>query len=52
LRSRGKEPNILLKSGLRHAIISENNGPNGVSIVNEIGERAIIVNNEPPAPAG
>lgn len=52
LRSRGKEPNILLKSGLKHAIISENNGPNGVSVVNEIGSQAIIVNNEPPAPAG
>jgi hypothetical protein len=52
LRSRGKEPNILLKSGLKHAIISENNGPNGVSIVNEIGDQAIIVNNERPAPGG
>ena len=29
LRSRGKEPNIVLKKGLTHAIISENNGPNG-----------------------
>ena len=53
LRSRGKEPNILLKKGLKHAIISENNGPNGVSVVNEIGGQAIIVNNEPPrSPAG
>ncbi len=32
-----------------HAIISENNGANGVSITNEVGNRAIIVNNEPAA---
>ncbi|HTX34377.1 MAG TPA: glycosyl hydrolase family 28-related protein [Bryobacteraceae bacterium] len=50
LRSRGKEPNIVLKKGLTHAIIAENNGPKGVSIVNEIGEQAIIANNEPPVP--
>jgi hypothetical protein len=51
-RSRGKEPNILLKKGLKHAIISENNGPNGLSVANEIGEQAIIVNNEPVSSAG
>lgn len=50
LRSRGKEPNIVLKPGLTHAIISENNGPKGVSIVNQIGSQAIIANNEPPQP--
>jgi hypothetical protein len=49
-RSRGKEPSVVLKQGLKHAIISENNGPNGVSIVNEIGDQAIIVNNEPHKP--
>lgn len=48
-RSRGREPHIVLRDGLRHAIVSENNGVNGVHIVNEIGERAIIVNNEPRA---
>ena len=48
LRSRGKEPNILLKKGLIHAIVTENNGPKGVTIVNEIGDAAIIANNEPP----
>ncbi|MBI4875252.1 MAG: hypothetical protein HY822_11525 [Acidobacteria bacterium] len=50
LRSRGKEPSILLKKGLKHAIITENNGPRGVNIVNEIGDRAIIANNEPYQP--
>jgi hypothetical protein len=49
-RSRGKEPSVLLKQGLKHAIVSENNGPNGVSVVNEIGDQAIIVNNEPHKP--
>jgi hypothetical protein len=40
------EPSIHLKNGLKHAIISENNGVNGVKIINEIDENAIIVNNE------
>jgi hypothetical protein len=52
LRSPGKEPGIVLKKGLKHAIISENNGPSGVSVVNEIGDQAIIANNEPHAQAG
>jgi hypothetical protein len=50
-RSRGKEPHVVLKEGLKHAIVSENNGVNGLDIVNGIGERAIIVNNEPKTPA-
>jgi type II secretory pathway component PulC len=49
-RSRGQEPHIVLKEGLKHAIVSENNGVNGVRIVNQIGDRAVIVNNEPRAP--
>ena len=49
-RSRGSEPHIVLKNGLKHAIVSENNGVNGVDIVNQIGEQAIIVNNEPRRP--
>ena len=44
-----REPNIVLRPGLTHAIISENNGARGVSITNEAGERAIIANNEPSA---
>jgi hypothetical protein len=41
-----------LKPGLQYAIVSENNGVNGVHIVNQIGEHAIVVNNEPvPPPA-
>jgi len=35
---------------VKHAIISENNGVNGVNIVNGIGDQAIIVNNEPHRP--
>ena len=42
------EPSIALRKGLKHAIITENNGAKGVSIVNEIGDSAIIANNEPP----
>lgn len=49
-RSRGTEPHIVLKSGVKHAIVSENNGVNGVHIVNGIGDQAIIVNNEPHRP--
>lgn len=42
------EPSIHLKKGLMHAIITENNGTKGVRIVNEIGNKAITNNNEPP----
>jgi len=41
------QTSIHLKEGLQHAIITENNGVGGVGIQNDIGERAIIVNNEP-----
>lgn len=41
------EPCIDLKKGLKHAIISENNGAYGVDVRNEIGDAAIISNNEP-----
>ncbi len=41
------EPSIHLKPGLRHAIITENNGVRGVEIINGIGSSAIIANNEP-----
>jgi hypothetical protein len=43
------EPCIALQKGLQHAIITENNGVRGVEVTNEIGERAIIANNEPQA---
>lgn len=41
------KPCITLKKGLQQAILTENNGVRGVEISNEIGERAIITNNEP-----
>lgn len=41
------EPCIDLKKGLKHAIITENNGKYGVNVRNEIGDAAIIANNEP-----
>ncbi|HNV00691.1 MAG: hypothetical protein KA191_13265 [Verrucomicrobia bacterium] len=41
------EPGIALKKGLEHAIVTENNGVRGVEIRNEIGDKAIIANNEP-----
>jgi len=40
------EPSILLGKGLKHAIVSGNNGDKGVKITNQIGEKAIIANNE------
>lgn len=41
------EPSIALRKGLKHAVITENNGANGVSIINEIEGAATIANNEP-----
>jgi len=40
------EPSIHLKEGVKHAIVPENNGAHGVKILNEMGSRAIIANNE------
>jgi hypothetical protein len=40
------EPSIALRKGLRHAIITENNGVHGVEILNEIGDRGIVSLNE------
>jgi hypothetical protein len=44
-----REPSIVLHQGVEHAIVTENNGAHGVEIVNEIGGRAVIANNEPRA---
>ncbi len=41
------EPCIALRKGLQHAIVTENNGVHGVEILNEVGEHAVIANNEP-----
>ncbi|MCX6928570.1 MAG: glycosyl hydrolase family 28-related protein [Verrucomicrobia bacterium] len=41
------EPSIALRKGLRHAIVTENNGVRGVEIQNQIGDQAIVANNEP-----
>lgn len=41
------EPGIALRRGLQHAIVTENNGVTGVEVANEIGERAVLANNEP-----
>jgi hypothetical protein len=41
------EPSILLGKGLKHAIVSGNNGDKGVKISNQIGKKAIISDNEP-----
>ena len=43
----GDRPDIQLNQGVEHAIISENNGANGVRINNNIGDKAVIINNEP-----
>ena len=43
----GAKPSIALRKGLKHAIISENNGERGVEIINEIGDLAILSSNEP-----
>ena len=41
------EPSVALRRGLKHAIITENNGVRGVEILNELGGEAAIANNEP-----
>ena len=41
------EPSILLGKGLKHAIVTGNNGIQGVTINNQIGDRAVISENEP-----
>ncbi|HLH52565.1 MAG TPA: glycosyl hydrolase family 28-related protein [Verrucomicrobiae bacterium] len=48
-----KQPgSILLRPGVRSAIIEGNNGYYGVQIKNEIGKRAILRDNEPFLPDG
>ncbi|HUT57637.1 MAG TPA: hypothetical protein VNA25_07270, partial [Phycisphaerae bacterium] len=44
------EPSIALRKGLQHAIVSDNNGVAGVEIISEIGEKAVLRDNEPPTP--
>lgn len=44
------EPSVALRSGLRHAIIAENNGVRGVQVLNDIGAQAVLSNNEPAEP--
>ena len=41
------EPSVHLKTGLKHAIVTDNNGTNGVVVRNDIAGLAIISNNEP-----
>jgi hypothetical protein len=48
---RSDEPSIALRPGLQHAIITENNGVQGVEIANALGERAVLANNELPPKA-
>jgi hypothetical protein len=48
--TRNQPGSIHLKPGVQHAIIRGNNGYYGVSIKNEIGDKAIVSDNEPYAP--
>jgi hypothetical protein len=48
--TRHQPPAIRLAPGVRHAIVSGNNGCYGVEIDNEIGARAIVSGNEPYRP--
>lgn len=40
-------PSIHLNQHVKHAFIQGNNGKNGVTVKNNIGKKAIIINNEP-----
>lgn len=44
----GPRPSVAIRDGVKHAIITGNNGEHGVAVINEIGDRAIIEQNEPP----
>jgi hypothetical protein len=48
--ARDQPGSIHLKPNVKHAIIRGNNGYYGVDIKNEIGDRAVIADNEPYAP--
>jgi hypothetical protein len=48
--TRTQPPSILLREGVKHAIVRGNNGYYGVNIKNEIGPKAIIADNEPYKP--
>ena len=43
----GERKSIALNKGIIHAIISENTGTHGVDIINNIGDAAVLSNNEP-----
>jgi hypothetical protein len=45
--SKRRPESIWIKKNVKHAIISGNNGWNGVSIKNEIGKKAVVKDNEP-----
>jgi Pectate lyase superfamily protein len=41
------ETSVQLGKGLKHAVVTGNNGVKGVTVVNQIGDRAVISGNEP-----
>jgi len=41
-------PAVRLGPEVKHAVITDNNGDHGVRVINQAGERAVIVNNEAP----
>lgn len=43
----GNKPSIALRKGISYAIVSDNMGSHGVDVLNDIGDLAIISNNEP-----
>jgi len=44
-----KAPAVEIGPQVKHAVVVENNGPHGVQVINNIGERAVIERNEPPS---
>lgn len=46
----GRRPAVQIGSGVKHAIIADNNGDHGVRIINQAGDRALLRDNEPAAP--
>jgi hypothetical protein len=49
---RAQPGSIQLQPGVRHAIVRGNNGYHGVKVENQIGEKAIVADNEPWQPTG
>ena len=45
----GARPAVRIGAGVKHAIVADNNGDHGVTVINEAADRAVLRDNEPGA---